>query len=370
MRTVLSLFVLFVFLSGEIFSLPRFSVRSGGKCIDCHVNPTGGTMRNESGWKWGKNNLVMWKSDGEESSQASNMIGENVSYGLDFRTQYLYSQEQGKSDFQNMTGSLYFNAELNDKISLFARNDFVWGIWEAYGIANIFKSGYIKAGVFTPNYGIRLDDHTAYTRGGDLGLTHTSSGGLIYDPRYLETGVEFGYNFGELAFATMSIGRQGGFASAAPFSKDPSYTARVEFTPEVSDNFTFMAGANYASHKQTLFPGWRDYSYAGGFLGFGAAGFTLLAEYDIASNYRAADTTSNVMMVELSYKIKRGLDAVVRYDRYDRNTDGEGDVTSHLIVGLEYFPVSFMEIRPQFRLFTADDPTKKNSVVLQFHFWY
>ncbi|MCK6615129.1 MAG: hypothetical protein L6Q47_12895 [Ignavibacteriaceae bacterium] len=370
MRTVLSLFVLFVFLSGEIFSLPRFSVRSGGKCIDCHVNPTGGTMRNESGWKWGKNNLVMWKSDGEESSPASNMIGENVSYGLDFRTQYLYSQEHGKSDFQNMTGSLYFNAELNDKISLFARNDFVWGIWEAYGIANVFKSGYIKAGVFTPNYGIRLDDHTAYTRGGDLGLTHTSSGGLIYDPRYLETGVEFGYNFGELAFATMSVGRQGGFASAAPFSKDPSYTARVEFTPEVSDNFTFMAGANYASHKQTLFPGWRDFSYAGGFLGFGAAGFTLLAEYDIASNYRAADTTSNVVMVELSYKIKRGLDAVVRYDRYDRNTDGEGDVTSHLIVGLEYFPVSFMEIRPQFRLFTADDPTKKNSVVLQFHFWY
>lgn len=369
MRTIVTLFFCVLFIGSEAFSLPRFAMKSGGKCIDCHVNPTGGTMRNEGGFKWGKNNLSMWKMDREDdAAEVSNKIGSNVSYGLDFRTQFLYSQEKGRSDFQNMTGSLYLNAEMSEKLNIFARNDFVWGIWEAYGIANLLPNGgYFKAGVFSPNYGIRLDDHTAYTRGGDFGLTHNSNGGFIYEPRYVETGVELGYYFGEVAFLTVSVGKPN---SGGQFSKDPSYTARVEVTRELSDNFNLLVGANYASHKATLFPGWRNYSYAGGFLGLGMGDLTLLAEYDVASNYRFTDTTSNAMMVELSYRIKRGLDAVVRYDYYDRSADGEGDVTSHLVVGVDYFPWSFMEIKPQFRLFMADDPTKKNSVVLQFHFWY
>lgn len=372
MKSIMTIFLFVLFLCVESFSLPRFSMKSGGKCIDCHVNPTGGNMRNNSGWKWGKNNLSMWKmEEGEDADKVSNMIGDNVSYGLDFRTQYLYSQEKGKSDFQNMTGSIYFNAQMSEKLAIFARNDFVWSIWEAYGVANILPNGgYLKAGVFTPNYGIRLDDHTAYTRGGDLGITHNSNGGFIYEPRYVETGVELGFYFGEMAFLTLSAGKQGGLSSAAPFAKDPSYTARLEITRELSDNVNLLVGGNYASHKATLFPGWRNYSYAGGFLGIGMGDLTLLAEYDVASNYRFTDTTSNAIMVELAYKIRRGLDAVVRYDYYDRNVDGEGDKTAHLVVGLDYFPWSFMEIKPQYRLFMADDPTKKNSVVLQFHFWY
>jgi hypothetical protein len=75
-------------------------------------------------------------------------------------------------------------------------------------------------------------------------------------------------------------------------------------------------------------------------------------------------------MAEAAYVILMGLEAVVRYDRIDQNTSVESDELQHVIVGLEWFPYSFIEIRPQYR-FMIENPNEKNdSAVLQFHFWY
>ncbi|MGB5531054.1 MAG: hypothetical protein WBQ32_13895, partial [Ignavibacteriaceae bacterium] len=49
--------LLTILLLSTTFSLPRFAVRLGDKCIDCHYNPTGGIIRNEGGWNYGKNIL-------------------------------------------------------------------------------------------------------------------------------------------------------------------------------------------------------------------------------------------------------------------------------------------------------------------------
>ncbi len=92
-----------------------------------------------------------------------------------------------------MTGSVYGRVGLSKKINILARYDFVNDIWEAYGVAHILpNNSYIKAGSFQPNFGIRLDDHTAYPRGGDFFLLFQSGArtGLIYDPFYIESGGE------------------------------------------------------------------------------------------------------------------------------------------------------------------------------------
>ena len=82
-----------------------------------------------------------------------------------------------------MTGSIYTNFALADNINLLGRYDFIQEIWEAYGVLHILpNNGYIKIGSFLPNFGIRLDDHTAYTRGGDLFLLLPDSvtNGLLF----------------------------------------------------------------------------------------------------------------------------------------------------------------------------------------------
>ncbi len=363
-----------IFFVTDSFSLPRYALRMGGTCSDCHVNPTGGLMRNSGGFAFGKNVLPMERPSKE--FPMSQNIGENIQYGLDFRgNSFLYITDSTKRiDFQGMSGSVYTNVDISDKINVFARYDFIWQIWEAYGVAHILPNeGYIKAGTFSPNYGIRLDDHTAYTRGGDLGLITpgASKRGLIYDPRYVESGVEVGQYISDFAFITASVGNS---HSPNIFVTDPTYTANLELYPTISDVAALMIGGSVAIFKQQVFQQTK-YVYPqvqmyGGYAGIGVGDFTLMGEYDIANNYVKQDSASNALMIEASYRLLKGLEAVVRYDRFDPLTSRNKDDISRLIVGFEFYPYSFIEIRPQFR-FQMEHPSITNDTFLiQFHLWY
>jgi hypothetical protein len=363
--SVLTVTLLFLLVNPDSYSIPRFAVRLGDKCIDCHYNPTGGVVRNENGWNFGKN-IMSAISPREQDFAMTPKIGNNITIGLDYRTQFLYSTEKKKSDFQQMTGSIYTNFALSDKINLLGRYDFVQRIWEAYGVMHILpNNGYLKVGSFQPNFGIRLDDHTAYTRGGDLFLLFSGGDtrqGLIYSPWYTEVGVEAGVYISDWAFLTASAGSN--ISSNRTFTKDPTYTARLEITPRIG-RVGFLLGGSYAAAK---IPQTSD--FYGAFAGFGYKRFTLIGEFDRANNVITAGTKSNIVLVEAAYAITMGLDAIVRWDWLDPNIDVSSDELQHLIVGLEWFPYSFIEIRPQYRFMIEDPNANNDSFVLQFHFWY
>ncbi|HEY5123064.1 MAG TPA: hypothetical protein VIK14_04945 [Ignavibacteria bacterium] len=50
--TFLLLIIFFVSIT-DSFSYPRFAAYTGNKCVDCHINPAGGSMRNFYGIKYG-----------------------------------------------------------------------------------------------------------------------------------------------------------------------------------------------------------------------------------------------------------------------------------------------------------------------------
>ena len=370
MKSVKSVFVLLIFLSPfvEVFSLPRFGLLMQDKCSSCHVNPTGGEMRNENGFYFGKN-VISMISPREKDFPLSSKLTNNVAVGFDYRTQYLYSQEKKRSDFQEMTGSIYLNASVSKKIDVVARYDFVNALWEGYGVAKILPNdSYIKVGSFIPYYGIRLDDHTSYTRGGDFGLLFSTGAvqGLMYNPFYIETGLELGANISKYAFLTASIGKSN---SNAIFSTDPTFTARFEITPSI-EKYSFLLGGSYASTKTRNLGSYLSTNLYGGFAGFGYKRFTLMGEYDIANDYISPNVKSSAMMIEASYSLMVGLDAVVRYDSFDPNVDLSRDEHAHLVLGFEFFPYSFVEVRPQYRINIEDPNTNNNAFVLQFHLWY
>ena len=371
-KIVLTIFIL-TGLIIQNYAFPRFSLRSGGKCIDCHVNPTGGEMRSMGGWLYGKNTLSLYTSDGELSPK----IGDNITFGFDYRTQYLTKSTDStlQSDFQKMEGSIYFNVELSDKINVYARYDFLFSIWEAYGVLNVLPNdGYIKVGTFSPNYGIRLDDHTAYTRGGDLGVLFSTGGrqGLIYDPRYTETGVELGLNFGEFAELTASVGNP----RFSVFVTDPTYTARLSFNPVVASKVALLFGGSFASFKDHRINSttgkvfYANVNMYGGFAGIGLGDFTILGEYDIAEDNFSAGNNSSAMMVEGAYRFSKGFEGVVRYDKFDRNINLPNDDFRRLILGMSVYPYSFIELIPQYRFQWETPEVKNNSFVLQFHLYY
>ena len=362
----------FLFSISTAFALPRFAVRLGDKCVDCHYNPTGGIIRNEDGWNFGKN-ILSAISPREQDFFMSPKIGENITLGLDYRTQFIYSSQLEKADFQEMTGSIYTNVGLAEEINLIARYDFVYNIWEAFGVANILPGGgYIKVGTFEPYFGIRLDDHTAYTRGGDMYLLFTNGrNGLIYNPLYTETGLEIGYQFGNLALLTASAGTN--LTANRSFTKDPTYTARIEFDPKFGKVYTMIGGSYaYTSLIQATpsGPAAQLANFYGIFAGLGYNRFSLLAEFDLGNDVSSDSTKSNYTMAELAYVITIGLEAVVRYDRVDPNIDISNDELQHIIIGLEWFPYSFVEIRPQYRFILENPDISNNAALIQFHFWY
>jgi hypothetical protein len=354
-------FILLVNL--ESYSLPRFAVRLRDKCIDCHYNPSGGIIRNENGFFYGQNMLSLISPRSKDFSM-SPKLNDNISFGLDLRGQFLYSEEKNRTDFQRMTGSLYGRIGLSKKINILTRYDFVNDIWEAFGVANILpNNGYIKAGSFQPNFGIRIDDHTAYTRGGDFFLLFQNGArtGLIYNPFYVEAGIELGFYISDFAFLTTSYGAN---VNDRTLVKDPTYTARLELDPSIG-KVGLLLGGSYAAAKVP-----QTTDMYGGFAGIGYDRLSLLAEFDIANDLLAADTKSHMLMIEAAYIIIVGLEAYARYDWLDVNIDMDKDEIAHLIFGFEFVPYSFIEIRPQFRLIIEDPGLDNNSVVIQFHFWY
>jgi len=358
------LIILFLlFFHFESFSLPRFATKLRDKCIDCHYNPTGGIIRNDNGFYYGQNILSMISPRSDEFTM-SPKLNDNISIGLDLRGQFLYSQEKSRTDFQDMVGSFYTNINLSKKINVITRYDFVNQLWEGYGVARVLPNGsYIKFGAFQPYYGIRLDDHTAYTRGGDFALLYSTGArqGLIYDPLYREAGIEMGIYVSNLLFLTTSVGSNLAYRT---LSKDPTYTARLEITPSIG-KFGFLLGGSYAKAEAP-----RRTDFYGGFAGIGYDRFSILGEFDRANDLRAVNLKSNVYMLQASYVILLGLEAIIRYDRMDPDITLDQDEISHLIVGFEFIPYSFIEIRPQYRFIMESQKVDNDAFVLQMHIWY
>lgn len=373
--TSLTIIILFlVFFTKESYSFPRFALRGGQNCIDCHVNPTGGEMRSDKGWNMSRKGLAMTPVD--SGFKMSNKIGENIRFGLDIRGQLLGTLGTYKRlDFQNMSGLIYTSVDLSEQMKVFARYDFENTVWEGYGIAHILpNNGYIKGGTFIPNFGIRLDDHTAYTRGGDLGFITNQKLGFVYDPYYSETGGEVGLYISDFGFLTVSIGRPIGRPAQPLLTNDPSYTARLQFNPSIGEDLNLLFGGSWHRFR-TPYP--DPYTFVrnitdmyGGFFGIGIGNFTILAEYDVARSYLIADSSTTAAMIEAAYKITKGFEAVIRYDRIDPSTNTSNDDHSRIVLGFDIWPYPFIEVLPQYRIQMEHPNVDNDAFNIQFHFFY
>jgi hypothetical protein len=186
--------------------------------------------------------------------------------------------------------------------------------------------------------------------------------GLIYNPFYTEAGLEAGFYISDFAMFTASAGTN--VSTNSTLTKNPTYTARLELDPKLG-KVGLLLGGSYAKAE---IPQKTD--FYGGFIGLGYKRFSLLGEFDLGKNVIANGQKSNFAMAEASYIITLGLEAVVRYDRLDPDTSIDKDELQRVVVGLEWFIYSFVEIRPQYRFMFEDPSVKNDSAVLQFHFWY
>ena len=377
-------FVLIFLFVQNTFALPRFAVRSGAKCQSCHVNPTGGGMRNFYGsTTYGRETLPI-KSWQEEFAldDFSTQLSDFFSYGIDFRFLYFY-QKQGttlasRSSFFPMQADVYTNLKLSKKISIYANPAFGTTIerYEIFGIANVLPlSGYVKLGRMTPSYGLRLDDHTTYVREATPFRNNLGQ----------DAGIEIGLAPGPITLMGAVLNGSGGDRAS---DKPRAILSRVSAQFAAGPVNILLGGSTYNNVSNID----DRINMLGGFAVLSLDGnLTLIADVErIKGNSRTMKVNSQrttgsgsfkifndgkdleqlATYVEANYVLVQGVDFKAAYDFFDPDTKLTTGAVTRYTFGFEFFPMSGVEVRPLYR-YTKDTVLglTANEMHVMFHFY-
>jgi hypothetical protein len=390
-RFVFLLSLLFV-LASSSHALPRFALVAGAKCGSCHVNPTGGQMRTEYATKSFSVDALPIRATRDEDFGLDTRLSESITIGGDYRSQFIYDSGTETTTFHAMTASLYGTVALTRKITFYVKYDVLNSSYgtlsgpEVYGIARILPgTWYIKGGSFLPDYGWRLDDHTSYVRGGDLGFIPDVAGGrgLIFLPNYKDIGAEIGGNVGPLMITAALLNGTGNF-SKIDFSDAKAIVGKIEFAGTTADVNVRVGASGYKFSDLKMF---------GLHAGVGMGDFVVLGEIDWAESlpysiglFSRTGVKSMAGYLEGNFRAFQGLWLVAKYDVFDPRVGWSNEsspqwtpnparawlanAVSRLTFGVEFFPYPYIELRPQYRI-NLETPSYGNDQLLaQVHIWF
>jgi len=335
-----------ILCSSASWGIPKFASRLNLSCKSCHVNPTGGGLRNAFGTSYGQEELPIptWQED-FTLEEFSTQLSDIISVGANFRTLYFYQQTSpttSRNSFFQMQSDLYLSARLAKKTTFYL-NRGNGTRFEAFGMAGILPlDGYVKAGWFVPNFGIRADDHNIFTRD----KTMFAFGGGH------DAGLEVGFSPGMFDF---TVGIMNGATGDRDDNAMKSLLARGEARFSFS-GINLRGGGSYYNNANPS--GVRTYLGVHGIASLGG-NLTILGEFiqrrDF-SNATRIKTYSNIFYVEANYLLMQGVDAKVGFEFFDPDTKYTTGTESRFVVGLEFYPISGVELRPLYVL-RKEQPT-------------
>ncbi|HLB01351.1 MAG TPA: hypothetical protein VJO14_08195 [Bacteroidota bacterium] len=376
--------LLLILLPAHSTALPRFALTMGARCSSCHVNPTGGQLRNRHGFTFGAGTLPMpshatdrdGTDDGGESALFDPRLTDHITIGGDLRSQFLYSPDADVSGFHMMTASVYGNLFLTEDISAYMKVDLVNNAYgptggpEVYMLARVLPGRwYLKAGDFLPDYGMRIDDHTGFTRGGNLGFTPGSlaGAGLIFTPNYKDVGLEVGGSAG-MFDASAGVFNGTGNARKIDLSGVKAVVARVEVAASAGEVNLRLGTSGYLYDR---------YRMGALHIGAGTGGFALYGEIDFTRNRLdpsgfTIHTSADAMAAfgEADVLILKGLWLTAKGEVFDPSRGTPGDEVKRITAGFEIFPCPFVEIRTQYRFNIETPSVGNNTGLVQLHVWF
>lgn len=362
MKSVLFLTTLLLFIFPRPSdAVPRFASRMNLQCQSCHVNPTGGGMRNLFAAKgYGREELPVpeWR-DKLALEDFTPQISPFLSFGADFRMLYFVQQDpvSTRSSFLLMQSDLYLRASLSKKTTLYVSKGLT-DRFEAFGLAEILPmKGYLKVGWFSPAFGIRMDDHNILTREKTLFPFNRGN----------DAGLEVGFNPGSLLLLGSITN---GSNASRDFDSFKALLGRVEVRSSWN-NIRYWLGGSY--YNNATLDGSISLFGAFSMITLGE-NLTLLSEVDWRREYSNTSRkrkTSLIAFFEIDYVLTQGIDLKVGYDFFDPDIDLTTGSQSRFVFGFEFFPLSGIELRPQY-IIKRESPSevRNDQFVFLVHFFF
>jgi len=314
---------------------PFLAVQTGYQCNQCHVNPTGGGLRNTFGDVFSQtelpanpSNLEVWTGSVlERFSIGGDARGSGRMFDLDDR--------DDNQSFDVDRVSVYLNVTLTEHVSLYVDEQVAPGgsLNRQAWVMLTAGEWYLKAGKLILPFGLRLEDDSAFVRE-ITGINFATA----------DNGIEAGF-VGSAWSAQLSVSNGTGGTSDVDDGKQVS--ARIERVQG-----RWRAGASGNSNHTDL----GDRDMYGVFGGLRTGPVSWLAEYDRLDDdgFNAGHQQQDVALLQASIRLRKGhyLHLTAEANRID---DRDAEDRFRYGAVYDYFPWPFTEIRAGYRQRDSDD---------------
>ncbi|MCB9739330.1 MAG: hypothetical protein H6747_08675 [Deltaproteobacteria bacterium] len=373
-------------------ALPRMSLTAGSPCATCHVSPQGGGPRNEIGWgselftrAFGFASVGLPKLDEQESNT---FFEGKAMIGIDLRAQLARlgrpkadpSANAADATFSGFTPGtkpdlVYIPMQFMPYLTVLPTE---WlTVTGSYNISTLAGSQYpgqmpweaqvilhgdpmlptLRAGMIQPTIGIRQDDHTMLQRADAM------------DPRrplipagYAEWGGELSWHpiswfrveAGGFLNSNLREASQARVADPVRTSSDGlAYSGRLSLMPQFLD-----LGLNTWFGASVLGAGELMAMHA--FAGVGKNEWGSL-QIEAARSTGASGYTTTAFTALASWTAKEWLVVEARGEMATSHADLSGGAqdseTRQLVLGVQFFPLPYVELRPEYRLIKVSHKT-------------
>jgi hypothetical protein len=324
-----SLLILCALAWGTSRAEPYLAVQQGHKCMACHVNPTGGGMRNTFGDVWGQTVLPAKHVDTGDpwTGELSRFLAIGGNLRATASATDVPNQPQASSfDTDEMRVYLEVRA-IPDRLSLYVDQRFAPGgsaNQEAYGRLwfddNRF---YVKAGQMYLPYGLRLQDDAAFIRQVP-GINFTTP----------DRGVEVGM---ELAQWSVQLAGSNGTAGGPEVDSGKQYSLRVEHVRSVwraGASFNFNDATGGSRQMQNVFAGVRT----------GPIAWLAEADYVLDASF-APHRKQAAGLIEANWLVRKGNNLKLTAEHFDPDREVSEDQQNRFSLVWEYTPLQFVQLR-------------------------
>lgn len=337
------------------FAEPYLAIQNGYKCVACHVNPTGGGLRNDFGVIFSENVLPAHTLPANFPTWSGKIAG-FLRAGLDARASWTRTQvPHNPTQEQRQLDPLRLYADIAlipQRLGIYLDEKLAPGKsqeLEGYVRLNDASHGwYLKGGKFYLPFGFRLQDQTA--------LVRELSGISMTTP---DTGVELGLERPDWS-AQLDYSNDIGNASAL---------ARHQITAQFA---WVQAGYRLGAAASVVSTSTGNRRVGGVFAGVRSGPIAWLGELDLVRDDGFADGARSMLAAlgELDWALHRGQNLKLSAEYQDPDRAVPEDQFTRWSVVYEITPLPFVQLRAGFRRYRGipqNDAANRQAVFVELH---